>query len=199
MAACKGERLSKQDSEKLLRAWGNEVQCAGLEVSIRSPLGALGQETGGAGNGRRDLSVVECWAVMSKPSQAVQAALELMAQDEPVGHGSLGRVLKNLASVRYCRAPALTVAEQCQLLAISERTYRDRVDDLRGALSGALPAVARARQREDDKTPAAVCARERLEQARAISRREARADKKSRAAIRQSERTRALVALAGEQ
>lgn len=185
--------------ETLLAAWGEEVAAADYEVSIRSPLGADGLDSGGGTpGGHRVLSMVECHAVMTRAALVVQAALDGMAADEPAGLGSLGRVLVNLARLRYCQRPGLALAEQCRALGISVRTYRTRVDDLHLALRGALPLVAAARAKAELELPSSVAARVRLERARVASRSEARRDRRRREQLREADRVRAERALADE-
>lgn len=185
--------------EMLLAAWGEEVAAADFEVGIRSPLGADGLDSGGSSSagGHRVLSMVECYAVMSRPAQVVQAALDGMAADEPAGLGSLGRVLRNLARLRYCERPALPVATQCRALGVSINTYRARVNDLHLVLRDALPVVSAARSKADSELHSAQAARARLDLAREASKREARADQRRREALRAADRQRVERALAG--
>lgn len=124
--------------EVLLCAWGHEVMRPNLEVGLRSPLGAMGEEGARGVGGHRCLSSIECYVEVSRGTQAVDMALaELLRRD------AAGRVLHLVASVRYCNEPRLAVAEQCRRLVISQRTYRTRVDELHATLAEVLPAMAR--------------------------------------------------------
>ncbi len=163
--------------ETLLLAWGAEQISPYLDVSIRSPLGSMGEDAPASVGGTRCLSTVECAVVMSQAAAAVDAALQAMAMDEPLGLGSRGRVLVRLAGLRYCSQPRLLVAEQCRLLGISPRTYRTRVDELHVDLAATLPWVARQQALAERGTPGAVAAEARKVQARAAERAVAKADK----------------------
>src|SRR5690606_19006689 len=111
--------------EVLLVAWGQERINPSIEVSIRSPLGQVDEGGQGVG-GHRCLSNVETFVAQSRAVLAVEQALhDLVAE-----RGADGRVLLQLAEVRYARQPALKLVEQRQLLAIARNTYRARVDAL---------------------------------------------------------------------
>lgn len=169
--------------ETLLLAWGAEVISPRLDVSIRSPLAAMSDDAPGGGTGgSRCLSTVECAVVMSRATSAVDAALVVMAKDEPLGLGSRGRVLRRLADLRYANHPRLLVAEQCRLLAVSVRTYRTRVDELHVELAAGLPGVVAARVIAEQAVPAYAAAQARVKQARAAERESVAAVKRRRAA-----------------
>ncbi|MGH8435872.1 MAG: hypothetical protein ACRERX_15660 [Pseudomonas sp.] len=171
--------------ETLLLAWGAEAISPKLDVSIRSPLGAMGEDApvGGAG-GTRCLSTVECEVALSRAAAAVAAGLELLAADAAPGIGSRGRVLRRLALLRYCNHPKLLVAEQCRLLAISPRTYRARVDELHVELAAVLPLVVGQQAAALRALPAHAASLVRQRQAREAERESRRADKRRRAASR---------------
>jgi len=171
--------------ETLLLAWGAEVISPKLDVSIRSPLGTMGDDApvGGSG-GTRCLSTVECAVAMSRAALAIAAGLTLLASDVAPGIGSRGRVLQRLAQQRYCSYPKLMVAEQCRLLAISPRTYRTRVDELHVELARVLPGVVGVQAAADKATAAHAAALVRQRQAREAERESKRADKRRRAASR---------------
>lgn len=169
--------------ETLLVAWGAEVISPKLDVSIRSPLGSMGESApAGGSRGGSNLSSVECAVVMSRAAAAVDAALQGMAKDEPLGLGSRGRVLVRLAGLRYCSQPRLLVAEQCRLLGVSPRTYRTRVDELHVDLQAALPGVLRQQALAERGTAAAAAAEARKVQARAAERESRQGDKQRRRA-----------------
>lgn len=170
--------------ETLLVAWGAEQISPHLDVSIRSPLGSMGEDAPASAGGTRCLSTVECAVAMSRAAAAVDAALQGMAKDEPLGLGSRGRVLQRLAQQRYCSYPKLAVAEQCRLLAISPRTYRTRVDELHIELQSALPDVVRQLAGAELASDAAVARAARAERAREAEREARRATKQRRAAGR---------------
>ncbi len=171
--------------ETLLVAWGAEVISPKLDVSIRSPLGTMGEDAPGGGvGGTRCLSTVECAVVLSRAAALVEGALRLLAKDEPLGLGSRGRVLQRLAQQRYCSYPKLAVAEQCRLLAISPRTYRTRVDELHIELQSALPDVVRQLAGAELASDAAAARAARAERAREAEREARRATKQRRAAGR---------------
>lgn len=140
--------------EILLHAWGQEQINPSIEVSIRSPLGQVDARGGGIG-GHRCLSTVETWVAQSRAVVAVQQVLLDLAETD-----SAGRVLYQLAQVRYARRPALPVADQRRLLGISERTYRRRVGELHLQVAARLPAVVEQLMRLESGTQAAQ-ARER--------------------------------------
>lgn len=179
--------------ETLLVAWGAEVISPKLEVSIRSPLGTMGDDApvGGTG-GTRCLSSVECAVVLSRAATVIDGALRLLAKDEPLGLGSRGRVLRGLAEVRYGVQPRLQVADQARRLGISVRTYRTRVDELHLELQEALPDVVRQLAGAELATDAAAARAVRVARAREAERESRRADKQRRAAGRAH--ARALVA-----
>lgn len=153
--------------EALLVAWGNEVISPALDVSIRSPLGTMDEEGArGVGGSRCLLTSVEMSVALSPSSRLVQKALNELAEDEPVGLGALGRVVVKLAAVRYGQQQKLQVREQCRVLGISERTYRDRVKDLHIALGDTLQRMLGKSALEDDLTPVELNARKRLERGR---------------------------------
>lgn len=168
--------------ETLLAAWGAEQISPYLDVSIRSPLGSMGEDAPASAGGTRCLSTVECAVAMSRAAAAVDAALQGMAKDEPLGLGSRGRVLVRLAGLRYCSQPRLLVAEQCRLLGVSPRTYRTRVDELHVDLQAALPGVLRQQALAERGTAAAAAAEARKVQARAAERESRQADKQRRRA-----------------
>lgn len=153
--------------EALLVAWGNEVISPALDVSIRSPLGTMDEQGGrSVGGSRCLLTSVEMSVALSPSSRLVQKALNEVAEDEPVGLGALGRVIVKLAAVRYGQQQKLQVREQCRLLGISERTYRDRVKDLHLALGDSLRRLLAKGALNDDLTPVELNARKRLERGR---------------------------------
>ena len=170
--------------ETLLVAWGAEQISPHLDVSIRSPLGSMGEDAPASAGGTRCLSTVECAVVLSRAAALVEGALRLLAKDEPLGLGSRGRVLQRLAQQRYCSYPKLAVAEQCRLLAISPRTYRTRVDELHIELQSALPDVVRQLAGAELASDAAAARAARAERAREAEREARRATKQRRAAGR---------------
>lgn len=122
--------------EVLLVAWGQERLCPSIEVSIRSPLGQVDEGAQGVG-GHRCLSSVETYVAQSRAVLAVEQALrDLVAE-----RGADGRVLLQLAEVRYARRPALRLDEQRRLLAVARNTYRARVDALHVEVAARLPAI----------------------------------------------------------
>ena len=122
--------------ETLLVAWGSERINPTIEASIRCPLGHFGEGGGGVG-GSRPLSNVEVWVAQSRAVLAVEQALvDLVAE-----RGAAGRVLEQLAVIRYAQKPALDLAEQRKRLAISRNTYRARVDQLHVEVAARLPAI----------------------------------------------------------
>lgn len=153
--------------EALLVRWGEEQGSPALNVSIRSPLGTMDEEGArGVGGSRCLLTSVEMSVALSPSSRLVQKALNELAEDEPVGLGPLGRVIVKLAAVRYGRQQKLQVREQCRVLGISERTYRDRVKDLHLALGDTLQRMLAKGALNDDLTPVELNARKRLERGR---------------------------------
>lgn len=158
--------------ELLLCAWGREALNPGLDVSIASPLGRMGEDAPTGQGGSRCLSTVECWVVMSRAAQAVDAALAGLAADEAPGLGPLGRTMVQLALVRYCSVPRATVANQSRRLGISVRTYRTRVDELHAVLLTSLPFVAEAQDRAERGLAANKAKVERVRAARKVSRAE---------------------------
>jgi len=143
-----------ESMDVLLHAWGQEQISPSIEVSIRSPLGNMDASSSGVG-GHRCLSTVETWVAQSRAVVAVQQVLLDLAETD-----SAGRVLYQLAQVRYARRPALPVADQRRLLGISERTYRRRVGELHLQVAARLPAVVEQLMRLESGTQAAQ-ARER--------------------------------------
>lgn len=170
--------------ETLLVAWGAEQISPCLDVSIRSPLGSMGEDAPASAGGTRCLSTVECAVVLSRAAAVVEGALRLLAKDEPLGLGSRGRVLHRLAGLRYCSQPRLLVAEQCRLLGVSPRTYRTRVDELHVELQSALPDVVRQLAGAELASDAAAARAARAERAREAEREARRATKQRRAAGR---------------
>ncbi|MCY1281823.1 hypothetical protein D9M70_306400 [compost metagenome] len=152
--------------EVRLVAWGQERISPLVEVSVRSPLGQLDQAASVAGGSGRCLSSVECWTVMSRDAAAIDQALHAMADQL----GTNGRLLHLLAVARYCQMPPLPRAEQMKRLAISERTYRARVNKLHAELASRLPGMADAMSRAEAAIPAAVAAAERVAAARRAER-----------------------------
>ncbi|WP_437881040.1 hypothetical protein [Pseudomonas sp. LRF_L74] len=186
--------------EALLVAWGDEVADPALDVSIRSPLGALGDEGGSARAGSRCLMTgVEFGVVMSAASCLVQQALDGLAEDEPAGLAALGRVLRRLACVRYAQRQKLAVREQCRLLAISERTYRERVRDLHISLEGALQGLLRGGALAAALGPVELSARKRLERGRQAERRQAQKKRRMMVQRRVASRALAIAALAADE
>lgn len=160
--------------EVLLCAWGREAVDPAIDVSIASPLGRMDEDAAGGQGGSRCLSTVECWVAMSRAAQAVDRALQCLAQEAPIGCGALGRTMVQLARVRYCQPQPLRVAEQARCLGVSVRTYRTRVDDLHLALQGALPGAAAALGQAEQVLPASVARAERVKAAQKVSRLEQR-------------------------
>ncbi|OLU23860.1 hypothetical protein [Pseudomonas sp. PA27(2017)] len=161
--------------EALLVAWGNEVISPALDVSIRSPLGTMGEEGGRSVGGSRCLSSVECEVVVSRASAAVGRGIALLAKNEVDGGlGSKGRSLQFLALVRYTSRPKLAVAAQCHTLGISVRTYRTRVGELHQELAKVLPGVAAERDVAERGTDAAAAARSRARAVRLAGKDEAK-------------------------
>lgn len=160
--------------ELLLCAWGREALNPGLDVSIASPLGRMGEDAPTGQGGSRCLSTVECWVVMSRAAQAVDTALAGLASDVAPGCGALGRTMVQLALVRYCAVPRATVAEQSRRLGISVRTYRTRVDELHAALLSMLPGVAWQLDRAEHGLDSHKARAERARVARKVSRAEQR-------------------------
>lgn len=161
--------------EVLLCAWGREALDPAIDVSIASPLGRMDDE--GSANkqpGSRCLSTVECWVAMSRAAQAVDSALYDLALDAPLGLGTVGRTMLQLALVRYCQPRPLPVLEQARRLGISVRTYRTRLDALHVALRAALPGVAAALDRAEQQLPASKARAERVRDAAKVSRAEQR-------------------------
>lgn len=122
--------------ETLLVAWGQERLEPSTEVSIRSPLGHV-DECGSGIGGSRCLSNVETWVAQSRAVLAVDQALRDLVGEQGAG----GRVLLQLAEVRYARQPALKLADQWRVLAVSRNTYRARVDLLHVEVAARLPAI----------------------------------------------------------
>lgn len=160
--------------EVLLCAWGREAVNPAIDVSIASPLGRMHEDAPSGQGGSRCLSTIECWVAMSRAAQAVDKALHDLALDAPVGRGSVGRTMVQLALVRYCQARPLAVAEQAQRLGVSVRTYRTRVDELHRALQDALPGVAAGLEHAERVLPATVARIERVRAAQKTSRMEQR-------------------------
>lgn len=136
--------------ETLLVAWGQERVRPSIEVSIRSPLGQVDDSGSGVG-GHRCLSNVETWVAQSRAVLAVEQALH----DLVAGGGAAGRVLQQLAVMRYAQSPALPLAEQWRLLAISRNTYRARVDALHVEVAARLPSIVEQLMRLSAGTAAA--------------------------------------------
>lgn len=171
--------------EALLVAWGEEQGSPALNVSIRSPLGSMDEEGArGVAGSRCLLTSVECNAALSPASSLVEQALIELAADEPAGLGSLGRVLRGLAVVRYARQPRLQVREQCAALGISQRTYRSRVSDLHLALEDQLPRLMRRRQVAEAALPSSQAAKKRLEHARLAAKAQARSKRERESGLR---------------
>jgi hypothetical protein len=127
--------------ETLLTAWGQERISPSVEVSLRSPLGHV-DECGSGIAGSRPLSNVEVYVAQHRAVVAIEQAMRDLE-----GAGSSGRVLVQLAQARYCNAPKWPIKMQCWHLAISERTYRGRVDALHVELARRVPALARQLER----------------------------------------------------
>lgn len=168
--------------ETLLCAWGSEALNPAIDVSIASPLGRMGEDAPTGQGGSRCLSTVECWVVMSRAAQAVDAALAGLACDVAPGLGALGRTMVQLALVRYCAVPRATVAEQSRRLGISVRTYRTRVDELHAALRDALPIAAANLERAEHGLDAHRAKLKRVRDAREAGRASVRSLKKQAAA-----------------
>lgn len=160
--------------EVLLCAWGREALDPAIDVSIGSPLARLGEDAPCGRVGSRCLSTVEHWVALSRAAQAVDSALDDLALDAPLGLGTVGRTMLQLALVRYCQPRPLPVLEQARRLGISVRTYRTRVDALHVALRAALPGVAAALDRAEQQLPATKARAERVRDAVKVSRAEQR-------------------------
>lgn len=146
--------------ETLLQAWGQAQVCPQVEVSISSPLAAVGGGGRGVG-GHRCLSLVESWVVQGREVLAVEQALRDLA-----GSGTPGRLLAMLAEVRYARRPGLPLDQQRRLLGISRNTYRARVDQLHVEVAARLPAIVAQLLRLEAGTDAAQARHAWLERVR---------------------------------
>lgn len=122
--------------EILLKGWGQERLEPSIEVSIRSPLGQV-HMGGSAIGGSQGLSTVETWVAQSRAVLAVEQALRDLVGEQ----GASGRVLLQLAEVRYARHPPMKLVDQRRVLAISRNTYRARVDLLHVEVAARLPAI----------------------------------------------------------